>query len=84
MNKLIAVSGDSQRPKGKTMSQSSPASSGGVGFGGLLTILFVGLKLGGVIAWPWVWVLCPIWIPFAIFAAIFLVVAVAFVIRFKS
>jgi hypothetical protein len=25
-------------------------------------ILFVGLKLAGVIAWSWVWVLSPVWI----------------------
>lgn len=34
-----------------------------VGFLPLLTILFIGLKLGGVIAWSWLWVLSPLWIP---------------------
>jgi hypothetical protein len=38
------------------------SSSGGIGFGGLLTILFVALKLTGVIAWSWWWVLSPLWI----------------------
>lgn len=33
-----------------------------VGFVGLLTLLFIGLKLGKVIAWSWFWVLSPIWI----------------------
>ena len=28
----------------------------------LLLILFIGLKLGNVIDWPWFWVLSPIWI----------------------
>lgn len=37
-------------------------SAGGVGFTGLLTILFIALKLCGVINWGWVWVLSPIWI----------------------
>ena len=37
-----------------------------VGFLGLLTLLFIGLKLTGYIAWSWVWVLAPIWIPFII------------------
>ena len=37
------------------------ASGGGVGFFGLLAILFIGLKLAGIIDWPWVWVLAPIW-----------------------
>ena len=35
---------------------------GGIGFTGALTILFVALKLCGVIDWSWVWVLAPIWI----------------------
>lgn len=29
---------------------------------GLLTLLFITLKLTGVIAWSWWWVLSPIWI----------------------
>lgn len=44
----------------------STGSSGGIGLSGLLTVLFVGLKLCGVIAWPWVWVVAPIWIPMVI------------------
>lgn len=32
----------------------------------LLTILFITLKLCNVISWSWVWVLAPLWIPFAI------------------
>ena len=59
------------------MSASSSSSSGGIGFTGLLTVLFVGLKLTNVIAWSWWWVLSPLWIPlllligFLIIAAIF-------------
>lgn len=34
----------------------------GIGFVGLLTIVFITLKLLGVISWSWVWVLSPIWI----------------------
>ncbi len=37
-------------------------ASGGIGFVGLLTIVFIVLKLTGVIAWSWVWVLAPLWI----------------------
>jgi hypothetical protein len=37
-----------------------------VGFTGLLFLLFLGLKLGGVIAWSWVWVTAPLWIPIAL------------------
>lgn len=32
-----------------------------ISFCGLLAILFIGLKLGGVIAWSWLWVLAPLW-----------------------
>ena len=34
--------------------------SGGIGFVGLLTIVFVILKLTGVIDWSWWWVWSPI------------------------
>ena len=33
-----------------------------IGFIGLLTLLFIGLKLIGYIAWSWLWVLSPLWI----------------------
>lgn len=49
---------------------SSSASSGGIGFCGLLTVLFIGLKLTHYIAWSWWWVLAPMWIPVVIFLAI--------------
>ena len=39
----------------------------GVGFLDLLLILFIGLKLGRVITWSWVWVLCPFWIQLVFF-----------------
>jgi hypothetical protein len=47
------------------MSNSSSASSG-IGFGGLLAIVFITLKLCNVITWSWLWVLSPLWIPLAI------------------
>jgi len=37
-------------------------NNNGIGFLGLLAILFIALKLTGVIAWSWFWVLSPIWI----------------------
>jgi len=40
---------------------SSSGSSGGIGFFGLLTIVFIVLKLLGTISWSWWWVLSPIW-----------------------
>ena len=45
--------------------------SGGIGFFGLLTVLFVGLKLAGVITWPWLIVICPIFVPLLLGLAVF-------------
>lgn len=49
-------------------------SSGGIGFTGVLTAVFIALKLAKVINWSWVWVLSPIWISIllAIAIAVFL------------
>ena len=41
-------------------------SSTGIGFTGLLQLLFITLKLVGVINWSWLWVLSPIWISLVI------------------
>ena len=54
--------------------QSSPRS-GGIGFTGLLTIVFVTLKLLGKIDWSWWWVLSPVWIT-ALFVIFFFLVVV--------
>jgi hypothetical protein len=37
-----------------------------IGFAGLLTLIFIVLKLTEVVAWSWLWVLSPLWIGFAI------------------
>lgn len=58
------------------MSSATGTGSSGVGFVGLLTIVFIVLKLTGVIAWPWLWVLAPLWISLALS----LLALVAFVI----
>lgn len=46
----------------------------GGGFLGLLTLVFVCLKLTGQIAWSWWWVFSPFWIPLAIFLAVVLAI----------
>jgi hypothetical protein len=43
---------------------------------GILTILlivFIVLKLAGLVSWPWVWVLAPLWIPFVVFGIAYLI-----------
>lgn len=32
---------------------------------GLLLIAFISLKVLGLLTWPWIWVLAPLWVPFA-------------------
>ncbi len=44
------------------MSDLSSSSSEGISFAGLLTIVFIVLKLVGTISWSWWWVISPIWI----------------------
>lgn len=46
------------------------ATSGGIGFFGLLTLVFIVLKLTGYIAWSWWWVLSPIWISWLVIISI--------------
>ena len=49
----------------------------GIGFLGLLTILFIGLKLCGQVTWSWLWVLCPLWIIPAVFGSVALAYLIA-------
>ena len=65
--------------RNRTMSSSS--SSSGVGFSGLLTVVFIALKLTGNITWPWVWVLSPLWISFILGIAF---LAIAFLIAYLT
>ena len=59
---------------------SSSSSSGGIGFVGLLTILFIALKLLGKITWSWWWVTAPLWIQFGILIIFLLVLAILAII----
>jgi len=45
-----------------------------IGFTGLLTILFVVLKLCNVIDWSWWWVLSPLWISVVLWIIILLII----------
>lgn len=49
------------------------ASGAGIGFSGVLTIVFITLKLCKVINWSWVWVLSPIWFSMIITLVIILI-----------
>jgi hypothetical protein len=59
----------------------SSSSSGGIGFVGLLTIVFMTLKLTGYLAWSWWWVLSPMWISLSIVLVILLGVFAFYVFK---
>lgn len=46
------------------------------GFGGVLFIVFLILKLTHVIDWSWWWITAPLWIPLALSVVIILIVAI--------
>ena len=52
------------------------AKQGGLGIVSVLTIVFIVLKLLGVIRWSWIWVLSPIWISAVIVVAVFSVIMI--------
>ncbi len=58
------------------MSESKTVNTGGIGFTGLLAIVFITLKLTNYIDWSWWWVLAPLWVPFAL-VILFIIVFVA-------
>lgn len=58
------------------MSSNKNYSSAGIGFGGLLTIAFIVLKLTKCIAWSWWWVLSPVWVPVVIAIIAFVVLVI--------
>lgn len=53
-------------------------TSGGIGFGSLLLLTFIILKLVGVIDWSWWWVLSPIWIPVVLLMAVLILLFVVY------
>lgn len=55
------------------MSDGGNTTSGGIGFSGVLFIVFLILKLTHVIDWSWVWVFAPLWINLLIIIVMFVV-----------
>lgn len=79
------------RGKKKKMSDTKVVTVPGIGFLGLLGVLFIGLKLTGFINWSWLWVLAPLWIVpagiiafilFCLFMAAFCTVGIALIERY--
>ena len=53
--------------------QNNKTTSSGVGFPIVVTVVFVILKLVGVINWSWWWVLAPTWISLGLGLALILI-----------
>ena len=54
--------------------------NGGAGFWSLLGLLFIGLKLGGVINWSWWLVTLPLWGGLAVLAVFLLIGGIIYAI----
>ena len=63
------------------MKNVSSSSSSGISFVGLLTIVFIVLKLTHYINWSWIWVLSPLWISGVL---VFLILGIIVLIAIKN
>ena len=64
------------------MSNNEKHTFGGIGFIGMLTIVFITLKLTHVIDWSWRWVLSPIWI--GLFTSVAIIAIVLLIMWIKG
>ncbi len=48
----------------------------GLGFVSVLTLIFIVLKLTGLIDWSWIWVLSPVWIVGLFFIIVFAIILI--------
>ena len=55
----------------------------GGSFAGTLFLVFLVLKLTGVIDWSWWWVTAPLWIGFVVGTVSFLLIGVPMIIAFR-
>ena len=60
------------------------SSGNGIGLGGVLFVVFLVLKLTGVIGWSWWWVTGPLWIPAVIVIIAFAVICVVATVKRRA
>ena len=63
------------------------ATTGGLGIGTVLFLIFLTLKLaevGPVAQWSWWWVTSPLWIPLALVGVIATIVGMAVIVQHKN
>lgn len=61
------------------MSNKKTNSSSGIGFFGLMFLIFMTLKLTGYITWSWWWVTAPLWGGFAIAGIVAIIAIVIYI-----
>ena len=66
----------------KNSGETKVVRSGGISLSSILGVVFIVLKLTGVISWSWVWVLAPFWIPLVLVVLILAIIIVVTIIRF--
>ena len=62
-------------------SNESNGEKSGIGFFGLLALIFITLKLVGLIDWPWLVVLAPIWGPLSFWLVVLVIVSILLAIK---
>lgn len=70
---MATVAASAARGRGEDMSRYDSSSRSGLSTWDILLIVFIVLKLIGVINWGWGWVLAPLWIPVVIVIIGFLI-----------
>jgi hypothetical protein len=59
-------------------------SSNGIGFGTVLFLVFLVLKLTGNIDWSWWWVTSPLWIPLTLGVVIISIIGIVMILLNKK
>jgi len=65
------------------MSEKTKNTSGGIGIGMILFLIFMTLKLTGNIDWSWWWITAPIWMPAGLIAVMFMIAGIVFLREVK-
>ncbi len=69
-------------PRGPGLGPRRRGSRGG-GFAVLLFLIFLVLKLTGVIGWSWWWITAPLWVGFVLGTASFLLFGLPVIIAYR-
>ena len=64
------------------MSNTTTVTSGGIGFFGLLALIFITLKLTGYVNWSWFWVLLPIMPALVLIGLVFVALVIYLTLTF--